>query len=167
MEGNGILWLILGLAVIAAIVAAIVIMSRQRKTKQAERARSLRSEADEQSRVVRQRESKAAEVDARARAAQAEADIKAAEAERLSLTADAQKAEASQQRADVDDQFRRADKIDPHHDTNRDQNNTRDHDANREHDTNHSGSSATTSGSGQPPKEGLGTNEDRDRQTPL
>ena len=60
--------------------------------------------------------SKAAEVDARARAAQAESDIKAAEAEQLALAAERQKAEASNQRSDVDDQFRKADKVDPHHD---------------------------------------------------
>jgi hypothetical protein len=91
-------------------------MGRQRKTRQAERADSLRSEASEQSSLVRQRESKAAEVDARARAAQAESDAKAAEAERLALTAERQKAEASRQRSGVDDQFRKADEVDPHHD---------------------------------------------------
>jgi uncharacterized protein HemX len=113
MNGKVWLWLIL---IVVVIVAVVVVMGRQRKTKQAERADSLRSEASEQSSLVRQRESKAAEVDARARAAQADSDAKAAEAERLALTAERQKAEASKQRSGVDDQFRKADEVDPHHD---------------------------------------------------
>src|SRR5659263_13304 len=86
MESNALLWLILAVVVIAVIAAVVVIGGRQRKTKQAERAGTLRSEAREQSSHVQQRESKAAEVDARARAAQAESDIKAAEAEPVSYT---------------------------------------------------------------------------------
>jgi len=70
-------WLILTVVVIAVIVAVVVMVGRQRKRKQAERADSLRSKASEQSRLVRQRESKAAEVDAHNRAAQAESDVKA------------------------------------------------------------------------------------------
>jgi uncharacterized membrane protein len=58
MKGNGWLWLILTVVVIAVIVAVVVMVGRQRKTKQAERADSLRSEASEQSSLVRQRESK-------------------------------------------------------------------------------------------------------------
>src|SRR5665811_1098749 len=56
MKGNGWLGLILTVVVIAVIVAVVVMVGRQRKTKQAERADSLRSEASEQSRLVRQRE---------------------------------------------------------------------------------------------------------------
>ena len=123
-------------------------MSRQRETKQAERAESLRSEADEQSRLVRQRESKAAEVDAIARAAQAESDAKAAEAQRLSLAAEHQKAEASTQRAEVDDQFRRADEIDPHYDS-----------------TGAPGDSARDRTDRSPAQE-VSNNDDRDREAP-
>ena len=60
MQGTTWIWLILAVVVIVA--GAVVMTGRQRKTKQAERAESLRSDASEQSDLVRQRESKAAEV---------------------------------------------------------------------------------------------------------
>jgi len=120
VAGSDWLWLILAVAVIAGIVAAVVIGGRQRERKHTERAESMRQDAGEQSRIVRQREGKAAEVDASARAAQAESEAKAAEAERLALTAERQKAEASKQRSAVDDQFRKADEIDPGYDSRRD-----------------------------------------------
>lgn len=148
MAGNGWLWLILVVVVVAAIVAAVVVVGRQRKTKQAERAESMRSDAGEQSRLVRQRESKAAEVDATARAAQAESEAKAAEAERLALTAERQKAEAAKQRSEVDDQFRKADEVDPHHDRRQ-----------AEDDT-------TTDGSGQTSPQGISNTDERDHETP-
>src|SRR5450759_1034037 len=144
MAGN----VIVVVVVIAVIVAAVVMVSRQRKSQQARRAESLRSEAGEQSILVRQRESKAAEVDARARAAQAESDGKAAEAERLALTAERQKAEASKQRSDVDDQFRKADAVDPHHDNSLAEEGT------------------TSDGSGQTTPPDTSTTDDRDAQTP-
>jgi uncharacterized protein HemX len=145
MSGKGWLWLIL---IVVVIVAVVVVMGRQRKTRQAERADSLRSEASEQSSLVRQRESKAAEVDARARAAQAESDAKAAEAGRLALTAERQKAEASTQRSEVDDQFRRANAVDPHHDNSLAQ----------------EGTTSDSSGQSTPPD--TRTTDDRDAQTP-
>lgn len=116
MNSSGWLLLIVAVVVIAAIVAGVVMMGRQRKTKQAEHAESMRSEAGEQSRLVEQRESKAAEVEATARAAQAESDAKAAEAKRLALAAERQKEDAAKQRSEVDNQLREADEIDPHHD---------------------------------------------------
>jgi hypothetical protein len=97
---------------------------------------------------VRQRESKAAEVDARARAAQAESDAKAAEAERLALTAQRQKADASKQRSEVDDQFRKADDVDPHYDKT------------------HAEDDTTTDRSGQTYPPEISTTDDRDRETP-
>jgi uncharacterized membrane protein YgaE (UPF0421/DUF939 family) len=144
MKGNSWLWLILVVVVVAAIVAAVVMVGRQRKTKQAERAESMRSDAGEQSRLVRQRESKAAEVDAIARAAQAESEAKAAEAQRLALTAERQKAAAAKQRSEVDDQFRKADEVDPHYDGTQAENDT------------------TTDGSPQ----GISDSHDRDQETP-
>jgi hypothetical protein len=104
---------IVAVVVIVVIVAAVVLLGRQRTTRQAKQAESLRSDAGEQSGRVEQRESAAAEVDARARAAKAESDAKAAESERLALSAERQKAEVSRQRAEVDDQLHRADEIDP------------------------------------------------------
>jgi hypothetical protein len=97
---------------------------------------------------VRQRESKAAEVDASARAAQADSDAKAAEAERLALTAERQKTEASKQRSEVDDQLRKADEIDPHYDNT------------------HAEEDTTTDRSGQTHPKDINTTEDRDRETP-
>jgi hypothetical protein len=148
MAGKDWLWLILAVVVIAAIVAAFVMVGRQRKTRQVERAESLRSEASEQSSLVRQRESKAAEVDASARAAQAESDAKAAEAERLALTAERQKADASKQRSEVDDQFRKADEVDP------------------QYDNTHAEDDTTTDRSGHTYPPEISTTDDRDRETP-
>src|SRR5665647_1440501 len=139
---------IVAVVVIAVIMAAVVMVSRQRKTQQATRAESLRSEAGEQSSLVRQRESKATEVDARARAAQAESDAKAAEAERLALAGERQKAEASKQRSEVDDQFHKADEIDPHYDKT------------------HVGDGNTTDGTGHTHQADTSSTEDRDRETP-
>ena len=117
MEGNDWLLLILAIVVIAAIAAALALAARQRKSKQAEQqaeqADSMRHEAGKRSTVVRQQESKAAEVDAHARAAQAEAEAKAAEAERLRETAKRQNAKASSQRASVNEELRTADEVDP------------------------------------------------------
>jgi uncharacterized protein HemX len=141
--------IIVAVVVIAVIVAAVVLVGRQRKAQQARRAESLRSEAGEQASLVRQRESKAAEVDARARAAQAESDAKAAEAERLAQTAERQKAAASKQRSEVNDQFAKADEIDPLYD------NTHVEDGNPADGTAHTPKADTSSG------------EDKDRETPL
>ncbi len=117
MEGNDWLLLILAIVVIAAIAAALAVAARQRKSKkaeqQAEQADSMRHEAGKRSTVVRQQESKAAEVDAQARAAQAEAEAKAAKAERLTETAKRQKAQASEQRSSVNEELRTADDVDP------------------------------------------------------
>ncbi len=146
MEGMTWIWLILAVVVIVA--GAVVLTGRQRKTKQADRAESLRSEASEQADLVRQREAKAAEVDAKARVAQAEADAKAAEAEGLALTAERQKAEAATHRAEVDDQFRKADEIDPHYDNT------------------HAEEGIATDTSGQASPQGSNTTDDRDRETP-
>ncbi len=146
MEGSGWFLLIVAVVVIAAIIAAVVVVGRQRKTKQVEHAESLRSEAGEQSRLVEQRESKASEVEAIARAAQAESDAKAAEAKRLALTAERQKAEASQQRSEVDNQLRKADEIDPHHDNKNAQ--------------------GDTDGPDRTPPPQISTNDDRDPKTP-
>jgi len=72
----------------------------------------------------------------------------AAEAERLALTAERQKAEASKQRSDVDDQFRKADEVDPHHDNSRAEEGT------------------TSDRSGQTTPPDTSTTDDRDAETP-
>lgn len=113
MEGSDWLLVVVAIVVIAALAAALAAASRQRKSKQVERAESIRQDAGDRSTVVRQQESKATEMDAKARAAQAEAEAKAAEADRLAATADRQHAQASGQCSDVDEDFRRADEVDP------------------------------------------------------
>jgi len=90
----------------------------------------------------------ATEVDATARAALAESEAKAAEAERLALAAERQKAEAAKQRSEVDDQFRKADEVDPHHGRTQ-----------AEDDT-------TTDGSGQTSPQGISNTDERDHETP-
>lgn len=113
MEGSDWLLLVVAIVVIAALAAALAAASRQRKSKQVDQAESIRQDAGDRSTVVRQQESKATEMDANARAAQAEAEAKAAEADRLAAAADRQQAQASGQRSDVDEDFRRADEVDP------------------------------------------------------
>jgi FtsZ-interacting cell division protein ZipA len=113
MDGNSWLWLVLGIIVIALLVAAAFVGTRKQKSMRIKKADSIRNDAAADETLLAQRESKAAELDAHARAAQAEADAKAAEAERLAATAQRQQAEVADDRTDLDDRLRRADEVDP------------------------------------------------------
>jgi hypothetical protein len=107
------IWVLLIVVLAAIIVAAVMVAGQRRKAKQAEAADSMRRDADERATAVRENETKAAEVDARARALKADADAKAAEADRLAIAAERQKAAVSEQRSDVQDRLRSADDVDP------------------------------------------------------
>jgi hypothetical protein len=76
-------------------------------------AETIRGEAREETRHVVQREARAEETAAKARAAQAEADIKTAQAKGLQQQAAGHRSEAVTSREDLDEQFDRADALDP------------------------------------------------------
>jgi FtsZ-interacting cell division protein ZipA len=76
-------------------------------------AGDIRDKATEQSHEVGQREALAEETAANARAAQAEADAKAAHATGLQHQAQVRRSDAATARDEVNQEFTRADKIDP------------------------------------------------------
>src|SRR4029079_9465995 len=76
-------------------------------------AGNIRDKAAEQSHKVGQREALAEETAAKARAAQAEADAKAAHATGLQHQAQMRRSDATTARDEVNQEFDRADKIDP------------------------------------------------------
>ncbi|WP_199189895.1 hypothetical protein [Mycobacterium sp. ENV421] len=113
--------LLIVVIVVAALVlvAAIAVVARNKRiqSRRAEAA-DIRDKATEDAHMVRQREALADEIAARGRVAQAEADAKAAHAEGLEHQAHIRRNDASTARDKVNEDFERADKIDP--DTHRD-----------------------------------------------
>lgn len=76
-------------------------------------AEAIRDQAREEKHHVTEREARAEETAARARAASAEADVKAAQAKGLEQQAAGHHREAVASRDELDDQFNRADTLDP------------------------------------------------------
>jgi uncharacterized protein HemX len=98
---------ILGIAVIAWV-------ARNKRTQQRHfEAADIRDQAVDQSHKVGQREALADETAAKARVAQAEADAKAAHATGLQHQAQVRRTDATTARDEVNQEFERADKIDP------------------------------------------------------
>lgn len=107
--------LIAVIAVVAILViGAIVWMARNKRTEHHRvEAGEIRERATEQSHKVGQREALADETAAKARAAQAEADAKAAHATGLQHQAQVRRSDAATSRDEVNQEFDRANKIDP------------------------------------------------------
>ena len=103
------------IAVVAVLViAAIAWVARNRRTQHHRvEAGEIRDKAAEQSHEVGQREALAEETAAKARAAQAEAEAKAAHATGLHHQAQIRRTDAATARDEVNQEFDRADKIDP------------------------------------------------------
>ncbi|BBY41084.1 hypothetical protein MMAN_52180 [Mycobacterium mantenii] len=103
-------------AVVAIVlIAALVWVARNKRNQHRHiEAGKIRDQAREESLHVRQREALADETAARARAAQAEADVKSAQASGLQQQAAAHRGEAATSRDELNQQFARADKMDPH-----------------------------------------------------
>lgn len=102
--------------VIAAIllIAAIVWVARNKRNEHRHvAAEEIREAARDETPQVRQREARADETAARARAAQAESDVKAAQASGLQQQAVAYRSEAETSRHQLDEQWDRADTMDP------------------------------------------------------
>jgi FtsZ-interacting cell division protein ZipA len=108
-----VLIVVVAVAAILAI-AAIAWVARNKRTQHRRvEAGDIRDKAADQSHKVGQREALADETAAKARAAQAEADAKAAHAAGLQHQAHIRRSDAATARDEVNQEFERADKVDP------------------------------------------------------
>jgi FtsZ-interacting cell division protein ZipA len=107
--------LIVLVAVVALLLIATIVWVARNKRTQHRRveAGDIRDKAADESHKVGQREALADETDAKARVAQAEADAKTAHATGLQHQAQVRRSDAATARNDVNQEFERADKIDP------------------------------------------------------
>ena len=114
MTTNTIVLIAIVAVVTVLLIAAIAWVARNKRTQHHRvQAGDIRDKAAEQSHEVGQREALAEETAAKARAAQAEADAKAAHATGLQHQAQMRRNDAASARDDVNQEFDRADKIDP------------------------------------------------------
>ena len=108
-----VLIVVIAVAAILAI-AAIALVARKKRTEHRRvEAGDIRDKATDESHKVGQREALADETAAKARVAQAEADAKAAHAAGLQHQAHIRRSDATTARDEVNEEFARADKIDP------------------------------------------------------
>ena len=107
------------LIVVAAVAALLIIAAlawvarNKRNQHRHVEADKIREQAKEETLQVRQQEALADETAAKARAAQAEADAKAAHATGLQHQAEVRRTDAATARDEVDQEFERADTMDP------------------------------------------------------
>jgi FtsZ-interacting cell division protein ZipA len=108
--------LIVVIAVVALLLIATIAWVARNKRNQHRHvvAEKIREAAKDETLQVKQREALADETAAKARAAQAEADVKAAQASGLQQQAAAHRSEAATSRDELNQEFERADKMDPH-----------------------------------------------------
>ena len=126
-----VLIVVVAVAAILLIAALVWVARNKRNQHRHVEAGKIRDQAREETLQVRQREALADETAAKARAAQAEADVKAAQASGLQQQAAAHRSEAVTSRDELNQEFERADKMDPHSqtsDTAREGSETRDTD---------------------------------------
>jgi FtsZ-interacting cell division protein ZipA len=115
-----VLIVVIAVAAILAI-AAIAWVARNKRTQHRRvEAGDIRDKAADAAHKVGQREALADETAAKARVAQAEADAKTAHAAGLQHQAQVRRTDAASARDEVDQEFERADKIDPDTHTNGD-----------------------------------------------
>jgi FtsZ-interacting cell division protein ZipA len=116
-----VLIVVIAVAAIQAI-AAIAWVARNKRTEHRRvEAGDIRDKATDESHKVGQREALADETAAKARVAQAEADAKAAHAAGLQHQAQVRRSDAASARDEVNQEFERADKIDPDSETTDDE----------------------------------------------
>jgi uncharacterized protein HemX len=108
-----VLTVIVAVAALALIAALVWVARNKRNQHRHVDAEQIRDQAKEETLRVRQREALADETAAKARAAQAEADVKAAQASGLQQQAAAHRSEAVTSRDQLNEQWDRADKLDP------------------------------------------------------
>ena len=114
MTTNTIVLIVVVAVVALVLIAAIALVARNKRTQHRRvEAGDIRAKATEQSHKVGQREALADETAAKARAAQAEADAKAAHATGLQHQAEVRRNDAATARDEVNQEFERADTMDP------------------------------------------------------
>jgi FtsZ-interacting cell division protein ZipA len=114
MSTSTILLIVVVAVVALLLIAAIAWVARNKRNQHRHvEAGKMRDRAEEQSHKVGQREALADETAAKARAAQAEAEAKAAHAKGLQHQAHTRRSDAAAARDEVNQEFERADKIDP------------------------------------------------------
>ena len=115
-----VLIVVIAVAAILAIAAIAWVARKKRTQHRRVEAGDIREKATDESHKVGQREAFADETAAKARVAQAEADAKTAHAAGLQHQAQVRRSDATTARDEVNQQFERADKIDPDTHTNGD-----------------------------------------------
>ncbi len=114
MTTNTIVLIVVVAVAAILLIAAIAWVARKKRTQHRRvEAGNIRDKAAEQSHQVGQREALADETAAKGRAAQAEADAKAAHATGLQHQAEVRRTDAATARDEVNQEFERADTMDP------------------------------------------------------
>jgi hypothetical protein len=114
MSTTSIVLIVLVAVVALLLIATIAWVARNKRTQHRRvEADDIRDKADDESHKVGQREALADETAAKARVAQAEADAKTAHATGLQHQAQVRRNDAATARDEVNQEFTRADKIDP------------------------------------------------------
>lgn len=121
MNTSNTVWIVIAAVVAVFIIIVLVMLARRATMRRREReAEGIREQAQVETAKVERREALAAETAAKARAAQAEAEAKAAEATRLQDRAAAHQTEVASSREQLNEQFQRADRLDPRVKTEKD-----------------------------------------------
>jgi uncharacterized protein HemX len=108
------IWIVIAVVVAVLVIAAVIVaVNRATRRRRQRQANEIREQAKVESSRVERRQALADETAAKARAAQAEAEAKAAEAARLQERAATHQSDAATSRERLDDQWKRADSIDP------------------------------------------------------
>ncbi len=114
MSTSNIIWIVIAALVAVLLIAALIIAVRRATHRSLMRqAEEIRERAKLEKTRVERRQAVADETAAKARAAQAEAEAKAAEAARLQERAAMHQSEAATSRERLQEQWQRADSIDP------------------------------------------------------
>ena len=113
MSTSIVVWIVIAVVALAVIAALVIGLSRARRQRRQRQAEEIREQARLETAKLERREAFAQETAAKARAAQAEAEVKAAEAARLQEQAAKHQSEAATSREQLQEQWNRADSIDP------------------------------------------------------
>ncbi len=114
MNNSNIVWIAIAAVVAIFIIIVLLMLARRASMRRREQqAEGIREQARVETAKVERREALAAETAAKARAAQAEAEAKAAEAARLQDGASAHQTEVASSREQLNEQWQRADSLDP------------------------------------------------------
>jgi predicted membrane-bound mannosyltransferase len=114
MTSSNIVWIVIAAVVAVLLIAAVIIAAtKARRRRRQRQADEIREQAQVETAKVDRRQALADETAAKARAAQAEAEAKAAEAARLQERAATHQSDVAASREQLQEQWKRADRIDP------------------------------------------------------